>query len=582
VEIFDRLSYPDVIWHPEYNTFFTDWKKWRLAYYGGRPFIEEYLRMLSSRETPADFAERKANTYVPAFAKRAINRVVNKISSQLGLVARYSTSKSYMDACDGLRGGVDHSGATMNYFISTEVLPELLIMGKVAVYIDMPKLEGNDLYSQQGARPYLYTYTREQLVNWTKDCHGSLNSIILRETTFDYDESLLVPKGYVSQYRHYRRLKENGKYIVFLSILDESFNEIENIRLNLEEIPVAIFELKNSLMQDIADYQIALLNMASSDISYAIKGNVGFYVEQYDMMAEATIDNIQRGYEDIDENGNSIAATEAVANRAANKEIVVGATKGRRIPKGLEMPQFINPSPDPLIVSMKKQEQMKKEIDELLDQAVEDLKGADKYGKPRAGLQTIGLELQSGENKIIRLWQSYENNKSLFHVNYPADFDFKPYSERVKESTDLTEVIPKLPSSTFRREVAKKAALALLGGIVDISVINTINDEIDAAPAVISDPRTISADMESGVCSAELGCELRGYPKGTHEVAQKEHADRLARIALTQGMASSPAMAARGVNDLSANAKEGKEEKKVSQSGLTDASGTKKVRGEGK
>jgi hypothetical protein len=39
-------------------------------------------------------------------------------------------------------------------------------------------------------------------------------------------------------------------------------------------------------MEDIADYQIALMNLESSDINYMLKSNFPFYVEQYDPRAE--------------------------------------------------------------------------------------------------------------------------------------------------------------------------------------------------------------------------------------------------------------------------------------------------------
>ena len=56
--------------------------------------------------------------------------------------------------------------------------------------------------------------------------------------------------------------------------------------IDIPEIPFVLMELDTSLMTDIADYQISLLNLASSDVNYALKSNFPFYVAQFNPVAE--------------------------------------------------------------------------------------------------------------------------------------------------------------------------------------------------------------------------------------------------------------------------------------------------------
>jgi hypothetical protein len=54
------------------------------------------------------------------------------------ILSRVGGDQSYREAVVGLNGGVDLEGSNMNRFIGQLVLPELLVTGKVGVYVDMP------------------------------------------------------------------------------------------------------------------------------------------------------------------------------------------------------------------------------------------------------------------------------------------------------------------------------------------------------------------------------------------------------------------------------------------------------------
>ena len=57
------------------------------------------------------------------------------------------------------------------------------------------------------------------------------------------------------------------------------------IQLKLKRIPFVLLDIGDSLIKDVCDYQIALLNLLSSDISYALRSNFPFFVRQEDEFA---------------------------------------------------------------------------------------------------------------------------------------------------------------------------------------------------------------------------------------------------------------------------------------------------------
>ena len=147
--------------HPLYVSDVQDWKKWRLTYQGGRNYLQKYLKRLSRKEDNKDFQTRKDITPIPSFAAAAINDIRNSIFQRLRDVVRREGSDNYKRAIQGLDLGVDLRGSTMNAFMGMDVLTELLIMGRVGIYIDNPVVVRADntqpsLADVEGVRPYLY------------------------------------------------------------------------------------------------------------------------------------------------------------------------------------------------------------------------------------------------------------------------------------------------------------------------------------------------------------------------------------------------------------------------------------------
>ncbi len=265
---------------------------------------------------------------------------------------------------------MDLTGSTMNYFIGCKALPELLTMGKVGIYVDMPQKRGPSLVDNQNIRPYVYLFALEDIRCWVNDDSNEPNeyaSILLREQIQVHDEETGYP---VDMQERFRRLWKNADggisasfhYDGAAEMFDVEGNVIlEPMNLDLQKIPFIILDIGESLMTDIADYQIAMLNLASSDMAYSLKSNFPFYIEQYNPLND-------------NQNARDGTAKTTKPDAARNQEVVVGAMKGRRYALGLDAPGYIHPSPEPLKASMEKQEQLKTEIRQLLKLAVSNIK----------------------------------------------------------------------------------------------------------------------------------------------------------------------------------------------------------------
>ena len=87
----------DSLMHPSYAIQEASWQKWRLTYVGGTQFLRKYLRKFSSREDDTAFEERRLVSYVPAFAKAAVDEVKNSIFQRLADIIREDGPTSYSD-----------------------------------------------------------------------------------------------------------------------------------------------------------------------------------------------------------------------------------------------------------------------------------------------------------------------------------------------------------------------------------------------------------------------------------------------------------------------------------------------------
>lgn len=581
------------IQHPSYSRSLQDWEKWRSCYEGGDEFKSRYLKQLSSRETEEDFLRRKEIAPIPRFSGAAIDEIANSITVRFPDIKRTGGSKSYLQACVGEDGGVDRRGSNMAVFMAENVLPEMLVMRQALVYVDKEPLEeGMTKADTDGKRPYLYCYPIQDIMSWEtyfKNGWISYKTILIRESFTIIDEESGLPEGSGTRYLRLW-INKNGKVsaqyympvstTVGTSAVPETYEAKPPVELNLTEIPIVEFSIKKSLMEDVADHQIALLNMESTDVSYAYGANFPFYTEQYGRQ-----DSINHLKILDKETGLPVAA----------KEVVVGTTHGRRYPENLERPGFIHPSPEPLEISMKKQQQLKEDIRQLIGLSVRTLspghasaesKGVDNQ-TVEAGLTCIGLELQTGEQRIAKIWAEYQGDEPS-SVIYPTNYTLVTEAQRQERAKNYADLQGKVPSKTFQKEASKDISRTLLEGKIPQETLEKILKEVDAADHITSNFEEIAKDLEMGLVSEETASNARGYD-GKKEVpkARIEHAERAARILVAQTAAAGKAgdsgsdgtdPQARGSKDLSADPDAGKKEKESSQSGTLNPDRSKKVR----
>jgi hypothetical protein len=573
--------------HPSWRCNADQWEKWRLTYKGGDDFLDKYVDKYSNLEKSKDLKERKKITPSPSFAKAVVNEVKNSIFQRMADITRRGGPDSYKKAVEGQGFGVDLHGTSMNTFMGREVLPELLTLAKVGIFVDMPPVTGPTYADSKTKVPYLYVYKAEEILSWSyrRDRVEEFEAVLLVDYIDDCDPDSGLPQG--TWKRHRLCWIEDG--VVWCEMYDEDGIQIdldgeptsEAFKIDLPYIPFITLDLTDSLLSDIANHQIALANLESSDVAYLLKSNFPFYVEQQDDR-----DYSQYLQGPAGEGGDGTANTTAAGS---DREITVGNTQGRRYRTGMNEPSFINPSSEPVQASMEKQKNLKDDIRQLVNLALSNIKpkmasaeskAIDEHGL-EAGLSYIGLELERGERRIAQIWADYEKSKDVATVKYPQKYSLQTDEDRRKEVEQLEELRDTLPSKKFQKEISKQIATKMLSDKISVDELDAIYKEIDEAESITADPDIIWIAIDKGVLDLKRAAKLLGFPEAAVEAAAKDHAERLARISKSQSKPGAPA--ARGVPDLSGNpTQEGKEEKERSRDTTKEASTAPKVRGEAK
>lgn len=566
------------ILHPYYMMRQTSWYKWRLTFESGELYLQSYLKKFSKSEDENDYQRRKAMTPIPAFAKAAVIEVRNSIYQRLADIAREGGSASWLKAIKGEIGGVDLLGSSMNTFMGTEVLEELLVMGKVGVYIDMPPKQGSTIAENIGIRPYLYVYRAEDIRCWDDDespTPNAFRAVLLRDTVFTRDKNFGLPNGTEHRYRYYWRDDNGDVWVKFYNAKSKQIDltnaeSDQAIKLDIKRIPFVVLELNNSLLADIANHQIALLNLGSADVAYAFGANFAFYTEQYDPRA---VPSHLKGAVEVatDTTTGNVTISNSATPPGEAQDIQVGPTSGRRYAKDLDRPDFIHPSSEPIKASMEKQEQLKLDIRLLINLSIANIqlkmasaesKGMD-VRTAESGLSYIGLIMEDGERQIADVWHEYENQTSVNRtVKYPEKYSLRNDKEIFAEVDELKKQMSSTMSLTYKRTLAKRIAELLIGHRVTNDDMQKVFDEIDKADVVEVFVEKIEKDVEGGYLSHELAAKLRGYPEGDVKKAQEEQVKRLELIAMSQakgggtGAANEPQgnlknPGARGVADIS-------------------------------
>jgi len=524
------------------------------------------------------FLRRRSLAYSPSYAKADVGEVQLSITNRLTDVRRETNDISYISAIDGDIGGVDRTGSSMNQFIGDEVLSELLYMGKVGVFVDMVSLSEAATKADIPAdvHPYLYIYTREDILAWTIK-QNVLVSLLLY---FEEDqEQLGLTATRAKKYRHLE-LTPGG---VVQTIYDVNGHELTAEMIDLTEIPFFIAELSQSLLKDVALQQNTLLNLASSDVHYCMESNFPFYTEQTDAAADAyknlPTDTVAEDARRVNEE----------TGTGSDQHVDLGPTKGRTYPKGMDRPAFINPSSEPLNASMAKQDAIRSEIRTLLHLSLSGITNAHSTSDDRGlnyGLKSIGDELEKLERFIMRIWSMYMGT-TTGTVYYPEDYTLKTAEERLAEARQLLDILKASPSKTFQREMQKKIVALLFVSGIQHSKVEKMLMEIDNSDILFVDPESLIKDVEAALVTTGTASIIRGYDSGEAAKAQAQRVERAAATLLAQKRIASdesdPQGAARGVKDLEIPTNPGEDsgviEKRTSQSASVSTNGDKKVRG---
>lgn len=561
--------------HPNYLRDSLDYEIWRDTFEGGRNYRDRYLLKFSERETDAEFQVRRMLTPIPSFAKSALLDVRNSIYQRLVGVTRTGGSVQYQDAVEGRSGGVDGESTTMDAFMGKDILTELLLMGKVGVYVDAMTPTGETL-ADVLFPPFLSYYRVEDILSYRYSSRGKgaeFEAILLRDWNMEVNQSIggvELPGEAETRLRlvwkdafgdvYFRLYDENGEIIVQHDDADET----GAVLTGLKRVPFVLLDIGESLMKDVASYQQSLLNLASNDVYYAVKSNTPFLTIQTDAYASGT--HLKRA---------------ETADGGLGHAETLGAGKGRYFGINEERPMFISPPTDPLEASMKLQDRLEESIRSLINLAVQNKAGSrtesaesKKVGQSglEAGLSFIGLEMETAEKKIAQMWAEYENtlNPKPAIVKYPDRYTVKTDEERLIEANEQTKLLEKLPGRILKRIVSKQIASMLLDGKVSNDELQKVMDEIDSGKYLIGDPITTLQAHKSGLVDDLTASEALGYD--SESVVPQAREDRVERltatiIAQTPGGGSGAAgaalanPAARGVPELDSDTNSGSNER---------------------
>ena len=581
--------------YPAYYTKTADWVKYRLTYEGGADYREEYLKQFTTRESVADFNIRKAMTPIPTFAKAALNDIRNSITLPMLDIVRRDGSDAFHNAVAGKDMGVDRRGASMNSFMGQQILEELMVMGQVGIFIDAPAVGGATTMADiDGFRPFLYTYKVEDILSFAcndPEHPSEFKALLLQDSVTQYDGASGLPTKDVSRYRHLWIDEDDGYvwnqfYDLEDNPVDRDGNTSGPTRLDLRRIPFVYMSIGQSLLVDVCEYQIALLNLISSDVNYSLKANFPIYTEQADMRAKGS--HLKTG-------ANPDGTASSGGQGASDKEVQVGVAHGRMYDKDTDRPGFIHPSSEPLTASQALQVKMEGDIKKLINLAVQTLatrqsaesKGMDNRGL-EAGLSYIGLKLEAAERLITEHWAAYEqirlDRREVATIKYPDRYSLKSDQDRIEEAGKLSDVITDTPSNSARKELWKNVCNTLLGGKVNPDMMATIYKEIDDAKFTTSDPEVIIQAKDAGLVGEQLASIALGFPDDEYLQAREDHAARIKLIAKQQGVDKAPLGAAsRGVVDFDDDpASSGSDEKELSRETDTQDTTQSRIRGDGK
>jgi hypothetical protein len=503
----------------------VDWSEWRDCFSGGRTFRDVYLEPFSDRETTKEYERRRDITPIPSYARKEIVGIKNQIGHRLPDVTRKGGSQAWRDAVNGRGRGVDLRGSSMNSYIVKPfgVLEDLLVIGKVGVLLDVPRVNGPTAADiPENFRPYLSLYPVERIKRLEPAAPDSISDWLVVAVedeipTFNFETN----ESEITKRVRWFILDSERDNRLTIRITDDTGKELESpILTESQSIPFVFPNIGMSLMADACSYQIAMLNMISADSSYAVDSNFAVMVRQRG----------QAGGGDY--------------LMGADNEAETGARKGLFYDKGLDAPSFIAPPSDPLKWSLQLRREMKEEIHELVTGA---LSSVDDQGSIESGLAFIGSTLNWMEDRLWGHWAEVMNTnpsrREVPIVNYPVDWDVKSDKERIEEAEALLDLMNKLPGRQGKKEAAKQAYDKLYRGKVKDTDLSKMKKEVDDAPYATADPDILDMAGERGYVGMKTASLALGFEEDESDIAKEEKAERAKQIVAAQADAKDGAAA---------------------------------------
>ena len=544
--------------HPEYAAMVEQWIKWRLVYDGGTEFIDKFLFEYSKREKSEDFEIRRQLTYNENHAASIINIIRNAMTAKLPEVVRrgdpiYETI---------MRSDVDMQKSSMTTFLGLEVLPLLLSQGKRFIGVDAPEVLGIEGQPRTRAddtmadRPYVWAFDAEDMHSWSHDSDGNFLSTLTKETVDVLDERTRLVTDTKTQFRLMQRVGDGfqmeqigGEGVlsgagVLVTILDKDDKVTESPRLlQISRIPIVELRLVDSLLKDIAEMQIAMLQLSSADMTFLFRGNFPIFTKQSTTKTNAL--KPRGSKKRVDSFDEEISERDRITTRDARPNVQeAGVGSGVGYEEKMDRPDFIAPPTENVKVSMEKQDRLAKGMRMLVDLALISMsvKAAEQSGKSKeadrvgteAGLSYIGTVLETGDREVASLMHEFlsKDGKTEHEVKYPEGFSLKTAEDRQKEAETLRGQRSAVQSPTFAKSVDKRIAEISLRGIATPEEIKAVQDEIDVAPYIDDDPqrsKVVLEDVKAGVVSKRRATVLRAHEESEAAAVMDEEEERMNR-----------------------------------------------------
>ncbi|MDH3443227.1 MAG: hypothetical protein OEN50_04825, partial [Deltaproteobacteria bacterium] len=556
------------MFHTDYWLRVQQWELFRDVLIGGDYFAQKYVRQMPG-EPDLDFNSRKLLTYNPGHAATAVYEVRDSIFQRMDAVRRSGGPANYGKSVAGMLGGVDLNMSTMNFFMGEKVLTELLFMGRVGIFVDSPDnevLRELSLEETRDMHPYLYIYKAEDIVNWEwflRDNELQLRYLRLR---LRRDQGLYPTSNtgfggagdaFEAEFRDFF-VDDSGQ--VFTVQMDKDLNPLsEPILTTADRIPFVWLEMAAPLLRDVARYQIALLNLESTDIGFLHSTNFNILARKYDPYSEFA--NQMRASTITDplppEPDDTTTSTDRVddpTRKGANPtQLPIGSSDGLQVHKDVDYPQYLFPSDVPIRASMDKQENIKKDIKRLVNKAASAARSrfsvrggatsnytqGDESGL-NTGLSAIGNIMETAERQAGRIWRNYEPGPHI-SVHYPRRYSLRTDDERRKDANDYIESSNLVPVHEFRKHMQQEAATIYLSGKVSDAELDTVLEKISQSEFPTADPKQLRDDVELGLVSRGGASEARGYADGEADKAEEERVVRDSAKMAAQGVPGNPA-----------------------------------------